>query len=223
MRQLHLQPRIKSSASQTEERLCMVPPGRQTQVAPPPAGSAPQQQTSPISHSQQRVLKRTQQSPEARGFCGWTAVRRGSKNKNTSPGYKLVPTPYLSICILPGPNYPVPKMSMRPALPRTRESQPQPTSSNGAPLAPLFSKRRSSGRDRARAENFSASTEQTTQMAKGAGVQQMQRSSPVSAVRKAKNHLKRRAKLRKLAASRRVLVSMWVGYFYDRQRKPGPP
>lgn len=88
MRQLHLQPRIKSSASQTEERLCMVPPGHQTQVAPPPAGSAPQQQTSPISHSQQRVLKRTQQSPEARGFCGWAAVRRGSKNKNTTPGHQ---------------------------------------------------------------------------------------------------------------------------------------
>lgn len=112
---------------------------------------------------------------------------------------KLVPTPYLSICNLPGPNYPVPKMSMRPASPRTRESQPQPTSSNGAPpRASVFQTEQ-------QWPGQSESTEILCQRWAGdanGGWQQMQRSSPVSAAKKAKTHLKRRAKLRKLAASR---------------------
>lgn len=172
-----------------------------------------------VSHSQQRVLKRTQ-SPEARGCCGWTAVRRGRKNKNTSSGHQTCTYAVPVNLHPPRPKLPCPENEH---AARVTSHQGKPTATHIVewwhPLAPLF-KRRSSGRERARAQEFSAST--TIQMADG-GLQQMPRSSPVSAARKAKRHQKRRAKLRKVAASRRALVSMWVGYFCDRQGNQAHP
>lgn len=91
-----------------------------------------------VSHSQQRVVKRTQ-SPEARGFCGWTAVRRGRKNKNTSSGHQTC-TYAVPVNLHP----PRPKLTCpeNEHAARVTSHQGKPTATHIVewwhPLAPLF-------------------------------------------------------------------------------------
>ncbi|KAK0753608.1 hypothetical protein B0T18DRAFT_19119 [Schizothecium vesticola] len=192
MRQLHLQPRIKSSAPQTKERHCMLPPGRQTQVAPP----APV----PLPNKQAPYL-----TPNSKGLP--TARAKKDTGPGATQSTTLVPSPYLSICNPPRPKLTCPE-NEHAARVTSHQGKPTATHRRWRPPRRLFLKRRSCRWER---EEISASTEHKAKqrMASGAACNRAPSSGycSVSEVRIAKTHLKRRAKPRKLAASRRELLS----------------
>jgi hypothetical protein len=197
----------------------MLPPGHQTQVAPPAA-----QQTSPISHSLTSLptARAKKDTPRARRhgefvWRGRLCTTGGGRIKiHTTQSH---PSLYLGrTCQSGNPPRPVPKMSMRPASPRTRESLPQPASSMAPP--PRTSSQTEGCRwERERKSLPALSKKQSSE--RHGGWHHLQQSSILwlwFSVRSKnrKNTPKaagRTPKARSVAS--RALVWMWVGYFYD--------